>query len=122
MSKEKKKPTQAKINAVIARLKEMKPGVRRTSAFGDDHHRAINAQVEVLTQNLSEDDIYDRWSSVDNVKDAALEARAWIDGESDPLLDGANPAEGWTELYTPPPGHAKKDCHDLKRKGHAKKC
>ena len=35
-------------------------------------------------------------------RDAALEAHAWLNGDSDPLLDGADPAEGWKELYTPP--------------------
>ena len=36
------------IDKEIAALKKMKPNVRRSSAFGDNHHAAIDAQIDVL--------------------------------------------------------------------------
>jgi hypothetical protein len=93
----KRKPI-VEIKEEIKGLVALKPTVRRTSMFGDNHHDAIDAQVEVLIHNLSEDDIYRRsddgdWK--DNVKDAALEARAWLDGEP---MDSPNLVDSWKEL------------------------
>lgn len=98
------KPTQKQIDSEIAKLKKMKPRVRRTSAFGDNHHNAIDAQVEVLTSRLSEMAIYDRsddgtgdelnedkWR--ENVRESALEARRWMDGD-----EPHPPSHNWKEL------------------------
>ena len=87
-----KKPTAKKIAAEAEKLKAMKPNVRRNSSFGDDHHAAIDAQIRVLTEDMSEHDIYDMepnneeeeeyddlWK--ENEVSSALEARRWMDGE-----------------------------------------
>lgn len=86
-----KRPDQKAIDAEIATLKAMKPTVRERSGFGDDHHAAIDAQLDVLETRMSTDDIYDHGDEekvgeeevwADNVRDAAIEARQWLDGES----------------------------------------
>lgn len=91
------------IEEEIIALEEIKPRVRRFSAFNDDHHAAIDAQIEVLRENLSEDDIFDRQDgasedelfSADNEVDAAREAAFWRD--DDDYEDGS-PSSQWEEL------------------------
>ena len=93
----------------IAALREIKPKVRERSAFGDNHHDSIDAQIEVLEKNLTErmiddrsvfededsydDEDEDRWKT--NVRESAYDARHWLDGvyEDYPDLIGA-----WKEL------------------------
>ncbi len=85
------------IKEEIAKLEEMKPNVRRSSSFGDDHHEAIDAQVEVLKEQLDNDEIYDRFEDgPQNVLDAALEAMGWMDGGS--YGEGERPSKNWAEL------------------------
>jgi len=92
-----KTPTQIKQEADA--LEKMKPDVRSTSAFGDDHHAAIDAQIEVLRNNMSEDEIYDAFGDEDadnfaqNVLDEAVHAREWIFGDRQKA-----PSEEWVEL------------------------
>lgn len=94
-------PTPDQIEAEIKTLREMKPRVRRRSGFGDDHHDAIDGQLSVLEEDLSEEDIYDAHDGAcddelfyaENVKDAALEARRWLDGDEE-----NPPSENWKEL------------------------
>lgn len=81
-----KRKTDSEIKQEIKDLKALKPRVRRSSAFGDDHHAAIDAQVEVLEYGLDEDEVEDRadendWP--DNVRDSAMEAARWMAGESE---------------------------------------
>lgn len=87
-----KRPTTKDIIAEIAALTEMKPRVRRFSAFGDDNHNAIDAQLQVLEDRMTDDDILDHF--VDNALDEAMNARRWLDGDSE---DGP-PSAGWKEL------------------------
>ena len=95
-------PTVTEIAAEIAKLTAMKPTVRATSMFGDNHHDAIDAQVEVLTKQMSETAIYDRFGDPldddpdqpQNVVEAAIEARLWLVGEG----DGAPPSAEWQQL------------------------
>jgi hypothetical protein len=106
------KPTDKQIEAEIKKLTEMKPNVLRKSMFGDDHHAAIDAQIDVLRSHMTEDEVYDNYPSVDevdeaeergeelydsypdNVRDGALDAARWLAGESE---DGT-PSSGWKEL------------------------
>ena len=97
-------PTPDEIKKEIKVLKNYRERIRPTSMFGDDHKASIGAQIEVLEKNLSDDRIYDLYepseeeqmenaastSSLDN----ALEARRWLDGESE---DGS-PSEAWKSL------------------------
>lgn len=87
--------TDQEIDAEIERLEEMKPRVRRTSAFGDNHHDAIDAQVEVLTAKMDENTVYVQYSDEDtegNVFEAALDATAWLH------KNGTLPSTGWEDL------------------------
>jgi hypothetical protein len=92
-------PTIKEIKDQIEGLQELKPTVRQTSMFGDNHWDSIDAQVEVLTEDLSEDEIYEKNDSeewADNVKDAAMEARRWLDGEE--LDDAEDLVDQWQSL------------------------
>ena len=73
-----KAPTVQEVAAEIVALKEMKPYVRQHSAFGDDNHAAMDAQIDVLEKLHSYDEIYDLYK-VANVMDAAIDAREWLD-------------------------------------------
>lgn len=52
------KPTPKAIAAEIAKLKALKPKVKRYTFFGDDNHAAINAQIEVLEKGMDDDAIF----------------------------------------------------------------
>lgn len=86
--------TKEEIQATIAKLQEMKPNVRRTTFFGDNNHAAIDAQIWVLENEASEDEVYDEFDT-DHERDNALEAAAWLEGEE---LDGGGLVEGWQSL------------------------
>ena len=93
-----KVPTAEQIQAEIALLIEMKPNVRQYSAFGDDNYAKIDAQIEVLEENLSEDDIWDRWDSDEceangDIRFCAEGALEWKLGESD-----SKPSDEWKPL------------------------
>ena len=86
--------TGKEIAAEIATLKKMKPDVRKTSMFGDNHHDAIDAQVDVLERKLTLDQCWDEFADDrENVQSAANEAAEWLDGSTDDL-----PSDGWKEL------------------------
>jgi hypothetical protein len=100
-----KAPDQQRITEEIAALAALKPKVRRQSQFGDDHHAAIDAQIRVLQDGLSEDEIYDEFTDPDdeeagrNVLDAALDARFWLDGDWDEGdHEGDSPVADWKSL------------------------
>lgn len=93
-----KRPTQKQIDKEIKSLTEMKPNVRHFRGFGDDHHTAIDAQIDVLTNHMTDSEIFDRYGAEDtdgpqNVQDAALDARSWLDGNRQGTL-----SEEWQEL------------------------
>ena len=86
--------TGKEIAAEIAKLKKMKPDVRKTSMFGDNHHDAIDAQVDVLERKLTLDQCWDEFADDrENVQSAANEAAEWLAGLTDDL-----PSAGWKEL------------------------
>ena len=90
--------TRKQIQAEIDKLEDIKPTVLRTSFFGDNYHDAIDAQIEVLENDMDDDDIYNNQDSEEwaqNVVDAALEARQWRDDESEKDFV---PSESWKEL------------------------
>jgi hypothetical protein len=90
--------TARQIQKEIDKLRDMKPTVLRANFFGDSHHDAIDAQIEVLEGELIDDDIYnnlDDGTWAQNVVDAALEARAWRDDEEEKDFV---PSESWKEL------------------------
>lgn len=87
--------TRKAIQAEIARLKEMKPNVLQFSAFGDDHHAAIDAQIEVLEGDMSEDECYDsiKFSENETILEECLYAARWARGE-----EKNAPSANWVEL------------------------
>jgi hypothetical protein len=97
-------PTQKQIDAEIKILEDYRNRVRATSAFGDDHRESIDAQIDVLREDLEDDDIYERFGvSPEEEADGqeqpglvsqALYARQWLDGE----LDDGPLSESWKSL------------------------
>lgn len=74
----------------------MKPSVLQASLFGDNHHDAIDAQVEVLSGRIKEsefDDMLDNEQWKHNERDAANEANDWMLG-----LNEESPSKGWISL------------------------
>jgi len=88
--------TQDEINEEIKKLREMKPKVRRYTRFGDDNHEAIDAEIQVLEENVTEDDTY-RWEEDGDFSQHACEsarsAILWRDGDED-----ESPSESWELL------------------------
>lgn len=79
------KPNPEEIKAEIEKLRDLKPRIRQYSAFGDDNHAAIGAEILVLEGRLFED--------CEHNLDAALAARSWLDG-----YEETPPSEGWESL------------------------
>ncbi|HUW45774.1 MAG TPA: hypothetical protein VMW50_08260 [Dehalococcoidia bacterium] len=78
--------TPAEIKIQIEALKKVRPKVRPYSVFGTDNLVQLDAQIDVLENNLDSTDIFDKYghSGIDEeVVPAALEARQWIDGDSE---------------------------------------
>lgn len=69
------------IAAEIEKLTAMKPNVRRSSAFGDDNRTAVQAQIDVLNDNMTNAQIYDRYEDGSSELESAIQARMWIDGD-----------------------------------------
>ena len=89
----------------IHNLEKMKPNVLPRSAFGDNHHDAIDAQVRALREGMDEGCAYDTFDvtgdedidadegRAENVLSAALDAIRWAEGESEEA-----PSTEWSTL------------------------
>ena len=88
--------TQIEIDVEIKLLEDMKPKVRRYTAFGDDNQEAIEAQIRALKESADDDDTYE-WQDdkefSEHAADAARQAILWRDGDEDEA-----PSDGWTPL------------------------
>lgn len=103
-----KTPTTKQILAEADKLEIMKPTVRKESLFHDDHHRAIDAQVEVLRDfangegAVDEDEVranFEDNGDQDGVVEAAIQAFLWADGSEDFESEyGATPSANWQSL------------------------
>lgn len=83
--------TSEQIKKEIEALKTVRPNVRPISMFGDDNLTALDAQIDVLEDDMDDSEIYDRFdriSSSEYILEAALAARQWIDDEEDPDCEG----------------------------------
>jgi hypothetical protein len=88
------KRSKEEVQKEIETLREMKPKVRQFSAFGDDHHAAIDAQIEVLQEGLDDCDVYERFEEdASNILDEAIHALEWMSGEKDEA-----PSVDWKDL------------------------
>lgn len=93
-----KKPTDEQVEAEIETLRKMKPTVKQLSLFGDDHHKAIDAQIKTLERGFSEDDLYDRYDSNKHSLDSAQDAQQWRDGEERDSEGEGPPSDEWKSL------------------------
>lgn len=106
--------TQADVDAEIAKLNELREKISVThpfTVFGDDNVAAIDAQIEVLTERMDEDEVCDRFPGEESdndedddaaiadphVHNAARDALDWLTGDSDEL-----PSAGWSSLTEAP--------------------
>lgn len=94
------KPTPEQIAAEIARLKAVHARVPTHSLFGDDNRAAIDAQIRVLQEGMSIDDVHNSFGELTedgeyshNRLDCALTAHDWLHGSL--AADEASPAAGW---------------------------
>lgn len=98
-----KAPTQKQIAAEAKKLEALLTKLPRTNFFGEDLHAKVRAEIAVLTEDLAEADIYDRsndegeddeskeWNVSE--REAALNARRWIDGDED-----ISPSASWASV------------------------
>lgn len=95
-----KVPTEKQIESEIKKLETLKPLMPHFSVFGDDNYEKIDAQITVLEEGLTEDDVYDRFEDQDNpdktydLVSNARDAALWLIGES----EYGSPSKGWEEL------------------------
>jgi len=104
------KPTRKQIQENVNWLRSNKEKVRRYTAFNDDNWKAIEATIEVMESNMTEDAIFDKradendeaqmeddalWNG--HTSDAALQARHWMDGDED-----ESPKDSYAQLATNP--------------------
>jgi len=86
------KKTVEEIKTEIEALRAMQPRVRKITAFGDNNHDAVFAQIEVLEKDLEDGDVYDRGEAdpddedsepewTQHEVDAAIEAIEWRDND-----------------------------------------
>lgn len=82
--------TPKEIMTEIVALKCLKKRLPKLSPHGHDNHACVNAQIEVLNNTITEDDIFERgdeatpkakfWNA--DVRDSAESALKWKLGES----------------------------------------
>lgn len=90
-----KRRTPEDINAEIAKLKALRLVVPARTFFGDNNRDAIDAQVEVLEHDLSEDTMCNRvgFEWTEHEYSSAIDARAWLDED-----DAGAPSKDWAGL------------------------
>ncbi len=73
--------TQKEINEEIKRLNKLIEQVPQYNFFSEDNHEKINAQIEVLENDMDDDEINERWAGEDEVdiNDHAITAACWRD-------------------------------------------
>lgn len=107
MKKKKIPKTEKQIKKEAEALVKLKPKVPMYTAFGDNNHAKMEAEIRVLSDNMSEDEIYGEWpmdgkddeESAEFAREngaqnsAALYTRRWMDGEEE-----ESPSQGWAPL------------------------
>lgn len=76
--------TEEQVTAEIAALQAIKPKVRQFTAFHDDNHAGIDAQIQVLTDRMDSEQVHDKYllaaGAGDHVFFEALHASDWLYG------------------------------------------
>ncbi len=88
------------IRAELAKLIVLKPQVVPFSYYGHDHRAAIQAAIDVLSEQLDIDSIEVRYAHDEYLFLEALTARDWLYMEVD--LDEAPSCQGWPLMPHPP--------------------
>lgn len=93
--------SEAEIQAEIDKLLSLKDKVRARSMFGDDNRQAIAAQIKVLQQRMTRDQVEAEFGDdgieedhSESIYTAAVDAFDWYQGLSDELP----PSESWAPL------------------------
>ncbi|WP_423458007.1 hypothetical protein [Ottowia sp. VDI28] len=97
------RPTFNQVADELARLKAVLPRVPKFSGFGDNNHAAIEAQIKVLEDHMSRDDVHDCFGEdavlfdfSQNTLDCALTALDWMTG--DQAADEGLISAGWEAI------------------------
>lgn len=84
------KRTEEEIKAAIERLKNNKEKTKQFNMFGEDNHKKIDAAIKVISENMSEDELYERYENSDEFEDEytdcfdeAMSAYEWLTGVGD---------------------------------------
>ena len=90
-------PTPEQIAAEVEHLRDVQRRVPPHSAFGDNNREAIDAQIKVLEDRMSHDDVHLCFGapseSSEYALESALQAHDWMTGEQ--AGDETSPAAGW---------------------------
>jgi hypothetical protein len=92
----------------IKALENVKQRVRPRTYFGDDNLSAIEAQIDVLSEGMDNDEIFDKeddgeWSCYQ--RESAEQALEWLEGAD--LEDGSTPSKQWESIAAPEEGGKK---------------
>ena len=91
--------TEKQIRAEVEILQEMKPKIRHYSGFGEDNHAMVDAQIRVLKDKMTDDQIWDAWPTEEKdteIRLNAQEAMRWAKGEEkNPPHVEWEPLAGW---------------------------
>jgi hypothetical protein len=90
-----KKPSKKEITKQLKWLKDNKKFIPPSSMFGDNNHRAIDAEIAVLSEKLDENDVqekFDRREWIENQRVSAMDVIYWLDGEAE------SPEKNWKPL------------------------
>lgn len=93
-------PSAAHIAAEIAQLREVKRRYPRFNLFRDNHHAAIDAQIRVLDEHMSMDDVDQHFGRYADLFDqytwsCALLACEWLTGALDGDITQLPPSRNW---------------------------
>ena len=77
--------TREERNEMVTILEKQKEIAPRFNYFNDDNHAQLDAQIEVIEEELETDEVDERWNPDDdyNMNSAATRAAEWLDGDDD---------------------------------------
>jgi len=88
--------THKEIAAEITALRKTKPQIPARGRHGEDNRGAVDAQLTVLADHLSEDAIAKRYGHDDYLHTNALDALLWLTGRDEETLSA-----GWSVIARP---------------------
>lgn len=72
--------------AMVAALRKQKETAPEFTFFGDNNHEGIDAQIAVIEEEWSEDEVWNRYPDDEDdqhTRDMALDAVGWLNGEKE---------------------------------------